>query len=68
MELKVVAGQDPGQLEADMTHAEDRHRRYDAQRLEEHGDLPAAALDAVLEGCFVGEVGCVELGHRIAGE
>ena len=36
VQVEVVAGQDAGQLEADVADAEDRDGRDDGQRLEQH--------------------------------
>ena len=41
-------GQDPGQLEADVPDAEDRHRRPHREGFQQQPDLAAAALPAVL--------------------
>ena len=54
VQLEVVPGQDPGQLEPDVAEAEDRHRRRDRERLEQHVDLTAAALATVLGAGPVG--------------
>ena len=56
VQVEVVAGQDAGQLEADVADAEDRHARHHGQRLEQHGDLAAAALHAVLDRRLVRQV------------
>ena len=55
VQVEVVAGQDAGELEADVADAEDRHARHDGQRLEQHGDLAAAALHAVLDRAALSE-------------
>ena len=48
VEVEVVAGQDPRQLEADVADPEDRHAGHHGQRLEQHRHLAAAALHAML--------------------
>ena len=55
VQLEVVAGQDPGQLEPDVPDAEDGHRTAPRQRLEQHVDLAAAALPPVLGARLVAE-------------
>jgi hypothetical protein len=49
VQLEVVPGQDPGQLQPDVPDTEDGHRRDDRERLEQDGHLSPAALNAVLE-------------------
>ena len=49
VQLEVVPGEHPRELESDVADAEDRHRGHDQQRLEQQADLTATALHAVLE-------------------
>ena len=67
MQVEVVTGQDARELEADVADAEDGHGGDDRQRLEQHRDLAAAALHAVLQGCLVGEVALERLRPGAAG-
>ena len=53
MQLDVVPGQDPRELEPDMADPEDRHRRHHRQRLEQQLHLTAAALNTMLVRRFV---------------
>ena len=64
VQLQVVPGQDPGQLEADVPHPEDRDGGHRAQRLEQQRHLAAAALHAVPRRRPLGEAG--RLGLRFA--
>ena len=57
VQLQVVPGEDPGQLETDVPDPEDRDGRQHGERLEQEGHLTAAALDAVGHRRPVGEVG-----------
>ena len=57
VQLQVVPGQDPGQLETDVPDPEDRDRGQHGKRLEQESHLAAAALDAVAHRRLVGEAG-----------
>ena len=56
VQVHVVPGQDPRQLQPDVADPEDRDRGSHLQRLQQHRHLPAAALHAMGEPRLVGEV------------
>src|SRR5690606_7748610 len=62
VEVEVVPGQDAGDLIPDVTHAEDGDARRCGEGLEEDGDLPATALDAVTGDDVLAESGGEGLG------
>ena len=67
VQLEVVAGEDPRQLQPDVADAEDRHGGHHRERLEQQRHLTAAALPAVVGARLVGERDDQRLGLVAAG-